>query len=452
MSKAIIRIAVILMLCTPTLVYSDNEGVGSKKADNSKQTIDPVNVKEEKSSIKPDQKNKLVSWWKFENNTSDSVGDNHGTMNGNPTYVTGKVGQAISLDGDDYVDCGNPDSLNFGTGDWTISAWIKTKQSNLVLTGDRRGTVFANGGDNEGGIRYALVVNEGFLGTISLTTDTDEEKKQAMSKTTVNDDKWHHVIGMRNAGQLRVYVDGVLDETHYLPYDYDLSGVSQHNAYIGVITDNRNDSLYKYFVGSIDEVCVFACALDAKSVSALYSGRDPVKVAEEAKAVVEPPPRLQKPTDKYTRGIIVDDWQFISDKGEPGVIKIREEADGTLSAFFVDDSSNGDSEIQPLDEVTFENGILRFKVTTEQVVFEGTMKEDGSTIEGQLQKQKEGQIMALVLKRIGAVTGQTAQTLQEQSQDRISGASSIATTLIIILVLVGIVGLIVIFFVKSSIR
>jgi hypothetical protein len=269
----------------------------------------------------------------------------------------------------------------------------------------------------------------------------------------------------------------VLDRTHYLPYDYDLSGVSQHNAYIGVITDNRNDSPYKYFVGSIDEVCVFACALDAKSVSALYSGRDPVKVSEEAKAVVEPPPRLQKPTDKYTRGVIVDDWQVISEKGGPDVIKIRREADGTLNAFTVDKSPNGDSEIHPLDEVTFENGKFRFEVISEQIVFEGTMKEDGSTIEGQLKGQEEGQIMAFVLKRIDAVTGQTAQTLQEQtqkrindtsetdappsqtaqtqqeqSQGRISGTSNIATTLILILVLVGIVGLIVIFFVKARIR
>jgi len=450
MDRTIIVIAVILMLCTPILVYSDDEGIRSTEADNSKQTIDPVNVKEEKSSIKPDQKNKLVSWWKFENNTSDSVGDNHGTMNGNPTYVTGKVGQAISLDGDDYVDCGNPDSMNFGTGDWTISAWIKTTQSGMELTGDRRGTVFANGGDAEGGIRYALVVNEGYLGMIVLTTDTDRQKVQAMGNITVNDDKWHHVIGMRNAGQLRVYVDGVLDGTNYLPYGYDLSGTSQHNAYIGVITDNRDDSLYKYFVGSIDEVCVFACALDANSVSALYSGRNPVKVAEEAKAVVEPLPRPLKATDDYTRGIIEGDWQFISDKGGTDVIKIRREADGTLSAFAVDEGPNGDSEIQPLDEVTFENGKLYFEMRPNQGVFEGTMKEDGLTIEGQFQQQE--QMMVLVLKRVDTVPSEAAQTSQEQFQDRISGTGSMATLLILVLVLVGVVGGIVFFLVKSSMR
>jgi hypothetical protein len=45
-----------------------------------------------------------VGWWKFDNNTNDSAGNNHGTANGLPGYVAGMDGQAISLDGvNDYV-------------------------------------------------------------------------------------------------------------------------------------------------------------------------------------------------------------------------------------------------------------------------------------------------------------------------------------------------------------
>ncbi|HUT47518.1 MAG TPA: LamG domain-containing protein, partial [Sedimentisphaerales bacterium] len=190
---------------------------------------------------------KLVAWWKFDNDANDSAGANHGTIHGNPAYMDGMVGRAIIFDVDDYVDCGNPDSLNFGTGDWTVSAWIKTTQSGTEP--ENRGTVFANGGDEEGGIRYALAVNEEYLGTAVLTTDTDTYKVQAIGKTAVNDGTWHHVVGTRSEGQLRVYVDGVLDGGNYLSAEYDLSGASQHNAYIGVITDNRDGSLYKYFVG-----------------------------------------------------------------------------------------------------------------------------------------------------------------------------------------------------------
>lgn len=223
---------------------------------------------------------KLVAWWKFDNDANDSAGANHGTIYGNPTYADGKVGRAINLDGNDYVDCGNLDSLNFGTGDWTISAWIKTTQSGTEP--ENRGTVFANGGDEEGGIRYALAVNEEYLGTVVLTTDNDTHKEQVIGKTTVNDGTWHHVVGNRSEGQLRVYVDGVLDGGSYLPAEYDLSGASQHNAYIGVITDHRDNSLFKYFVGLIDEVCVIRGSIDADGIRALYSGEDPAAVAKTA--------------------------------------------------------------------------------------------------------------------------------------------------------------------------
>ena len=195
---------------------------------------DPITVAQTATTVAPVQaspgRDKLVAWWKFENDANDSAGANHGTVHGNPAYVDGKVGRAISFDGNDYADCGKPDLLNFGTGDWTISAWIKTTQSGTQP--ENRGTVFANGGDEAGGIRYALAVNEEYLGTIVLTTDNDTQKVQAIGKTAVNNGNWHHVVGMRNTDQLRVYVDGSLDGTSPLPAGYDLSGVSQHNAYI----------------------------------------------------------------------------------------------------------------------------------------------------------------------------------------------------------------------------
>jgi len=75
---------------------------------------------------------RLVAWWKFDSDANDSAGSNHGKPHGDPTYEAGKFGQAISLDGDDYVDCGTDDSLNI-TGDITISAWIKTSHFWKVL-------------------------------------------------------------------------------------------------------------------------------------------------------------------------------------------------------------------------------------------------------------------------------------------------------------------------------
>jgi anthranilate/para-aminobenzoate synthase component I len=392
---------------------------------------------------------KLIAWWKFEDNVNDSAGTNNGIIQGNPTYVNGKIGRAIGLDGDDYVDLGNPDSLNFGMDDWTISAWIKTTQTGANQDDAlmNRGTVFANGGDEAGGIRYALAINEGQLGCITLTTDNDYYKVQAIGKIAVNDGVWHHVVGMRKSGQLYLYIDGVLDGGDYLSAGYDLSGSSQHNAYIGVTTDNRDGSLYKYYVGLIDEVCIFAGAIDAKGVVALYSGENPVTVA---KTMLIRPKAQPQPTSSSNAGAvggIEGDWQLSTN---PAIIQIRRKSDGSLEATAVAESPDTASPAIPLDDVTFENGTLRFKATSQQAVFEGTMNEDGMTIEGQIQQQ--GQVTQAILKRIVAAPSASVPIVQEQLQDSASGKSNIVVALILVLVLAGVVGGIVYFLVKSSIR
>ncbi len=415
---------------------------------------DPVTIAQT-ANLQLQGPEKLLAWWKFDNDANDSAGANHGTVHGNPAYADGKVGRAISLDGDDYVDCGNPDSLNFGAGDWTISAWIKTTQSgtNEDDAHMNRGTVFANGGDEEGGVRYSLVVNETILDRIAVTTDDDNAKVQATARTVVNDGAWHHIVGMRNAGQLRVYVDGVLDGGRYLPAEYDLSGASQQNAYIGVITDHRDNILYKYFIGLIDEVCIIRGSIDADGVRALYSGEDPIKVAQTS-IITRPGAAERKPrTGQMTgaSGVIEGDWRIVSDQvSQQAIIEIQKKTDGTLAATVVAESPDEASPAIPLDEVTFENGKLCFKMMSDQGDFEGTMKADGSTIEGQFRQQ--GKTMALALKRIGAAPSEVATVVQEQLQDSTSSKSNIAVALILVLALAGVVAGIVFFLVKSSIR
>jgi len=248
------------------------------------------------TSSQAPRRNALVAWWKLDGNTSDSAGAVSGTAVGCLTYAPGKSGQALSLDGAACVDCGKQDSLDFGTGDWAISAWIKTTKSGIEVA-DKE-TIFANGADELGGIRYTLAVNEMDLGRVTLTTDDDAVKAQATGQTAANDGAWHHVAGTRDGGMLRLYVDGALDGTSNLPTKYDLAGASKQNAYIGAIKDNRDGSLYKYFAGQIDDVCVFACALGDGDAKALYSGTDAMTVADGIRdraaghvvaAVPEPP-------------------------------------------------------------------------------------------------------------------------------------------------------------------
>jgi len=402
--------------------------------------------------IRQDRK-RLVASWKLDNDANDSAGVNHGSIHGDPAFVAGKLGQAISLDGDDHVDCGNASELNFGTSDWTLSAWINTTQTGTNEDDEQmnRGTIFANGGDEVGGIRIALILNDARLDMMTLTTDDNiSNKVQTTGTTQVNDGNWHHIVGMRHGSRLLLYIDGVLNERSVLYHDYDLSGVSQHNAYIGAITDNRDNSLYKHFVGLIDEVCVFACALDANSVSALYSGKDPMTVAEQVKDVTEPPSRTRQTIDADTAKKIAGDWDAtLKELNRSFVITISRNADGSLAANAFFEGPDGELMTLTFDEVTFTNGCLRLQSASIQAIFEGTMQDGGSTIEGQWQQQ--GQLLTLILQRAAKVE-ESKQTSREQSDDRISGKSNIATTLILILVLVGSIAVVVLFVVKSSIR
>ncbi len=251
--------------------------------------------------------NPPIALWAFDNNANDSAGSNDGTTHGNPRYIDGKFDQAISLNGDHYVDVGNPAELNFATGDWTVCAWVKTTQADDTFT------IFANGGDNSGGIRYTLAVGEtGGSGTIVLTTDDDAAKVQAVSSAgAVNDGQWHHVVGLRAGNAIQVYVDGALYGTNTLPLDYDLSGASQYNAYIGAITDNSDatgNTLEKFFVGALDDVRIYNYALSpAEILGAMGQNELYVPLTSPANIYDEEPINSKKVNFKDF-AILADEW------------------------------------------------------------------------------------------------------------------------------------------------
>jgi len=209
----------------------------------------------------------LVASYGLDTAANDSSGNGlDGTIMGDPNFVDGKVGMALMLDGvDDYVDLGNPSALDFGTGDFTIAAWIN-------MTAIERGTVYAKGADNSGGIRYTLAMGESNDNKMTLTTDDNSDKVQARGDTVVNDGQWHHVVGMRSGNTSVVYVDGVFDGIADLPEGYDLSGASQANALIGAIDGDADPAivaLEKFFAGAIDDVRIYNYALSDAEVADL---------------------------------------------------------------------------------------------------------------------------------------------------------------------------------------
>ena len=215
----------------------------------------------------------LVAHWPFDEGagtlTADVTGNgNDGTLNGDPQWVAGMYGVGLEFDGDDFLDCGNNDILNFGTNDWTITAWINTTQAD-------RGTIYANGGDNSGGVRFTLATHEANDDRMTLTTDDNSTKVQALGTTVVIDGQWYHVAAMRAGTETRVYVNGVLEGTNTVPAGYDLSGTSQANSLIGCITDAQDatgNTREKFYVGIIDDVRIYNTALTEDELQVAMQG------------------------------------------------------------------------------------------------------------------------------------------------------------------------------------
>ena len=227
----------------------------------------------------------LVGWWKFDETSGDMAFDSsgnelHGILGSepnNPEWVTGYQGGALEFELGDFVDLGNQDALNFGTTDWTLSAWITL---NVQGQGeDFICPIIGNGGDWTGGIRYCLTVNEVTQGCVTITTDDDVTKVQVTGTVIVNDGNWHHIAITREGTTLSLYIDGVPDGTNPdVPVGYDLSGTSQHNAYIGTVTDNRDGLLHKFYRdGRIDDIRIFNIAKKENEIA--YVMRDDPLIA-----------------------------------------------------------------------------------------------------------------------------------------------------------------------------
>lgn len=82
----------------------------------------------------------MVAWWPLDEPVGpiayDIIGGKHGThMNGPVCLPGGKVSGALSFDGiDDYVEGWDGDgSLEFGMGEGTIDAWIRTTDTDYAM-------------------------------------------------------------------------------------------------------------------------------------------------------------------------------------------------------------------------------------------------------------------------------------------------------------------------------
>jgi len=210
----------------------------------------------------------LQAHYQFEGTTNDSsINARHGTITGNPTFVAGKVGQAISFDGlSDYVNLDGYKGIT-ATNDlqpaFSIACWLKTSGDGAMVSWG------SGAGAPVGGQYLTFRVDGGRL-------RSEHGNGNLRGNTYVNDGEWHHcALTVVEGGNLRVpqtmfYVDGMPDTVFSGSNNiYNLTA----DADVSIGRQAYNDGVY--IIGSIDDVRIYNRVLIQEEVTWLAGRIEP---------------------------------------------------------------------------------------------------------------------------------------------------------------------------------
>ena len=240
----------------------------------------------------------LVAHWTLDEGAGTAIADSTaneraGTIVGGAVWnttdlppVPSGTTAAIELDGkDDQINIVGFKGIT-GTGDRTISAWIKTSTNSTLLD-----KAIVSWGSNIATQKWTFRVQSqnGTQGAIRVEANGG----YFVGNTVVTDTEWHHVAvtwsndGTPDIQDAKLYVDGVLDAEFGNPDVPPSSSLS-----IGIATASGNDVrigenfvIDRNWAGGIDDVRIYDEELDAVAIEALAVA-SPILSSFEASAEV----------------------------------------------------------------------------------------------------------------------------------------------------------------------
>ena len=204
----------------------------------------------------------LIGFWHFDEAEGDTARDssgkgNDGTIHGATWVSEGISGSSLSFDReDDYVDCGNDSSLDLGTGDFSLEAWIKS--SNV----EEGKNIIAKVEDDDNRWYFRIWRGKFYFYTPNVPL-------QVKSVTPVETDRWYHVVLTCKRGErCYIYVNGK-DDTSGSPRMDSTDLTNRGNLWIGKYSDTAPSA----FKGLIDEVRIYNRALSVDEIKEYYINR-----------------------------------------------------------------------------------------------------------------------------------------------------------------------------------
>jgi len=214
----------------------------------------------------------LVAHWNFDDGSGSTAQDssgngNHGTLFGNPQWITGHLGGALDFDGTgDYVDLPISSLLSSLTNS-TFATWVDFSNA-----GGGWQRIFDIGIDTT--VNMFLTPRMGTTGAMrfAVTISGNANEDQTTAPATLPSG-WHHVAVTLDAD----------NNTHSLYLDGELIAENTNARYtpssLGETTQNwLGRSQYSadgYFDGSLDDFRIYSRVLTASQVEDLYNDNPP---------------------------------------------------------------------------------------------------------------------------------------------------------------------------------
>lgn len=188
------------------------------------------------------------------------VGENFDSL----TSLTGKINEGFSFDGvNDYVDSdlyiNYQDSFTWNL--WTKTSSTETNKNIIAIVGET--------GNVDPFIRLRLGAYKPNKVDLDIRSNGNTNVFKVSSQTNINDNVWHMITANYDGSTLKIYFDGVLENSTSasIAGDLDLSDVSFRLA-----TANSRGLKGNYYEGYYDEVGVWNRSLSSQEVQYLYNG------------------------------------------------------------------------------------------------------------------------------------------------------------------------------------
>jgi len=202
----------------------------------------------------------IVGLWHLDEGSGavayDSSGNaNDGTIYGATWTTEGMFGNALSFDGDDYVELPASNSI-LDTDIFTVEAWFKTSLNHPAYgVGGKEGRLVNLHRMGTASTAVSLYVEENKIGLLYYTGAGHVWVKYTVD---YHDGEWHHIAVTHDASTYRLYYDGA----EVASQDDAFGDFGTYPAYLGTY-----NSLERFFNGTIDEVRIWDEALTGTQIA-----------------------------------------------------------------------------------------------------------------------------------------------------------------------------------------